>query len=500
MSSLPGLSAISRQLRETVYWHMGGHPLAIKLLSAWRLSNNDIDLESLFQDPPVQNRSTMDWIAYLLSDIIDHLDPGEAQVLPITAILNRPFSPKVLPNLTLISSPYAGALLNTWRNLILIQTTGVEGQYKFHSLVRDFILDRVSTDELKQLHVLAAEYYGAPFLDEARRQIYARNVSYRSEERVTWLARDINGILGTWLRQEQDTERYQELLDLAMSWHYHLFYAGEFEAAVQIARAIVPVLHRIGLRDLAGALLQRAISAAEGYDRAVGMDDLAKIQIADGHLAGALNVYEEVYKALLSHGTTLQCAHVLARSARVQQQLELWEDAIKRYEQALHMMRKEGELRGQVACLYQLSIIYRQQNNLQQALVYSQSAKELYDKLVDDRGLASAAHEQGHILRDMDYLDGALENFAESMRLCRRLGDLACVAGNLYEIGDVLHKLGKTEMAIRTLEEAEGLYEMFAAPERVDVLRLLEELYEKQQRLVDAVQRFRAAKHDAVKE
>lgn len=500
MSSLPGLNTISRQTKEAVYWHLGGHPLAIKLLSAWRFSDQDNDLDNLFKDPPVSNRSTTAWIAYLLKDIIDHLDPGEAQQLPIAAVLNRPISAKVLPNLTQITSPYAGVLLNTWWNLGLIQKTEVEGQYKFHQLVRNFILDRISTDEFRRLHLLAAEYYGAPFMDEARRQIYARNAGYQSEERVTWLARDINGILGTWLRQEQDTERYQELLELAMSWHYHLFHAGQFEAAVQIARAIVSVLHRIGLRDLAGALLQRAVSAAEGYDRAVGMDDFAKIQIADGHLASALNVYEEVYKALLTYGTELQCAHVLARSARVQQQLELWDDAIKRYEQALQIMRREVDLRGQVACMYQLSIIYRRQHNLQQALVYSQAAKELYDKLIDDRGLASAAHEQGYILRDMELLDGALENFAESMRLCRRLGDLACTAGNLYEIGDVLHKLGKTEMAIRTLEEAQGLYEMLAAPERVDVLRLLEELYEKQQRMVDAVQRFKAAKHNTVKE
>ncbi|TFG65682.1 MAG: ATP-binding protein, partial [Anaerolineales bacterium] len=306
MSGLPGLNTASRQTMDAVYWHLGGHPLAIKLLSGWRLSHDDHDLDLLFQDPPVPDRSTAAWITYLLGDIIDHLDPGEAQVLPITAILNRPISATALPNLTLISAPYAGALLNTWMNAGLIQMTAVKGQYTFHQTVRNFILDRISTNAYRQLHLQAAEYYGAPFMDEARRQIYARNAGYQSEERVTWLARDLNGILGAWLRQEQDKERHQELLDLAMSWQYHLFHAGEFEAAVQIARAIVPVLHRLGLRDLAGAMLQRAISTAEGYDRTAGMDDFARIQIADGHLVGALNVYEEVYKALLSHGTPLQ--------------------------------------------------------------------------------------------------------------------------------------------------------------------------------------------------
>ncbi len=359
MSNLPGLKSISRQTMDAVYWHLGGHPLAIKLLSGWRLAHDDHDLEELFQDPPVPDRSTEAWITYLLGDIIDQLDPGEAQVLPVTAILNRPVSASVLPNLTLIAAPYAGALLNTWLNLGLIHMTAVKGHYTFHQTVRHCILDRISTDAYRQLHLQAAEYYGAPFMDEARRQIYARNAGYQSEERVIWLARDLNGILGGWLRQEQDKERHQELLDLAMSWHYHLFHAGEFEAAVQIARAIVPILHRFGMRDLAGAMLQRAISATEGYDRVAGMDDIARIKIADGHLVGALNVYEEVYKALLSHGTPLQCAHVLARSARVQQQLELWDDAIKRYEQALQIMRQEGEITGQAICLYQLSITYR---------------------------------------------------------------------------------------------------------------------------------------------
>jgi hypothetical protein len=65
----------------------------------------------------------------------------------------------------------------------------------------------------------------------------------------------------------------------------------------------------------------------------------------------------------------------------------------------------------------------------------------------------------------------------------------------LYKIGIVLQRLGKTAMAIRTLEEADNLYEMLAAPGGDDVRRLLKELYEKQQRLTDAVQRFKAAKN-----
>jgi tetratricopeptide (TPR) repeat protein len=300
------------------------------------------------------------------------------------------------------------------------------------------------------------------------------------------------------LRQDQESDRYQELLDLALSWYYHLLHGGEYHAAVQISRAVVPVLHRLGLRDLAGELLKQAISAAEGYDKALSMDDLAKIHVADGQLAGALNVYDEVYKALLLHGTDIQRAHVLTRSARVQQQMGLLNDAIQKYKQALRMMREAGDQRGQALCLYQLALIFKEQENRQQALVYSQAAKELYTKLLDDRGLALAAYEQGHILSEMEHLDGALENFAESMRLCRRLGDLNCVANNLFEIGNVLHKLGKTEMAIRTLEEAEGVYEMLDVTKQAEVQHLLETLYDKQQRLTDAVQRFRKAKRSSV--
>ncbi|MDF1515516.1 MAG: tetratricopeptide repeat protein, partial [Anaerolineae bacterium] len=485
--------------KETIYWHIGGHPLALKLFMVWCTVRGNIDLEDFFRDPPVHNRSTAEWIEFLLGAIIENLDPGESQVLPVTAVLNRPFSAKVLPNLSLISAPYADILLETWHRSGLIEDTDVDGHYNFHPVVRRFILDRVATEELKNLHLQAAEYYGAPFIDEARRQIYTRNFGRQSEDRISWLARDIHGVLGTWLHLERDSERYQELLDYALSWHYHLYHAGEYQAAVQIARTIVPVLHRLGLRELAEELLQRAISAAEGFDRAVGMDDLAKIRVADGHLTGALDVYEEVYKALLSHGTDLQRAYVLMRSARVQQQLGLEDDAVKRYEQALRIMQQQAEIKGQVVCLHQLSIIYREHGKLQQALVYSQAAKELFEKLIDDSGLASAANVQGHILKDMEHMDGALENFAESMRLYRRLGDLAHVAGNLYEIGDVLHRLGKTEMAIRALEEADELYEMISAPERQEVLHLLEELYEKQRRLKAAVQRFRAAKHSIIK-
>lgn len=499
MLTLPGLAPASDATKQAVFWHIGGHPLALKLLAAWSLVNEANNVENLMQAPPVTNRSTQHWIAYVLDEIIDNLDPGQSQVLPMVAVLNRPFTEKVLPKLTPVSAPYAGDLLRTWRKLELIQEVGYGGNYKFHALMRDYILSRLSEEEMKELHSQAAAYYGAPFVDEARRQIFTRNIGNQSEERITWLARDTNGILGAWLRQGQQSERYQELLDLAMSWQYHLYLAGEYQAAVQVARAIVPVLHDLGLRDLSGALLQRAMSAAEGHARTLSMDGLANLKVADGHLAGAVTLYDEVYKALLSHGTDSQRAYILTRSAQVLQELGLLEDAMYRYQKALKILRQVGEKDNQVVCLHHMAVVYKKLNNLQQALVYSQAAKELYEKLVDDRGLASVSYEQGCIMKALNHLDGALENFANSTRLCRKLGDLHCIADNLFEIGDVLQKLDRTEMAIRALEEAAGYYKKLSAPESDKVMQLLEDLYGRQKRLTDAVQRFKTAKQKAVR-
>ena len=141
-----------------------------------------------------------------------------------------------------------------------------------------------------------------------------------------------------------------------------------------------------------------------------------------------------------------------------------------------------------------LATAYREIHSLRQALVCSQAAKEHYEALAYPNNLAIVEREQGLILERMDRPESALESFAASLQMCRQMGDQRCIADNLTDIGRLFEKMGKTEMAIRVIEEALHHYEYLRNPEHGKVLSLLEELYAHQQRLDEAVTRLRASR------
>jgi len=298
MSTCPGLSNTSYEIKKDLYRLLGGHPETLMLASGWvRAGHNP---KTLLEDPPIKERDIHNWSAYFARDLLHHLDPGERQILEAAAILTRPFTAQQLSALTSISDHYAGPMLHKWTNLGMVKPTLDPGQprYRFHTLMQNAILDRLTPDDLRALHRRAATYYGSPFVDEARRQALIRSGTVWSDSRVAWLARDSNGILGLWLRRESDPELQKQILARALTWYHHLLKAGALKEASQIAQTLAPMLDQQGQRDLSRILLQQSLIADDLVQRAENLDTLAKLRLQDGHLQSALEVYEEVVASL----------------------------------------------------------------------------------------------------------------------------------------------------------------------------------------------------------
>jgi tetratricopeptide (TPR) repeat protein len=118
----------------------------------------------------------------------------------------------------------------------------------------------------------------------------------------------------------------------------------------------------------------------------------------------------------------------------------------------------------------------RQAENYKEALVYSQAAKEHYEALSYSFGLIAVEHEQGQILKAMGHLESALERYAASLGICRRLDEQQCMADNLTEIGQLFHDLGNTQMAIKALEEAREIYRTLSNPKMQITQSILDQL------------------------
>ncbi len=495
MHQWPELRQIPLRDKEAIHWQLGGHPKAQQFLAGLLYLGGD--LEALLTSPPVSERSTEAWMTYLIQEILGHLDPGEHDVLRVLALLKRPFSAATISDLTPVAAQHTGTLVEKWRRLGIIEETkpdpAVAERFVMQPTAQRLIKGRMTPDEARTLHHQAAAYYGAPLIDAARRQVLARNITAWSQERIEWLARDENGILGVWLRQPDEATHPPRIVERAIAWEYHLIAAGDLEAAAHIAHTLAPELNRRGQRDLARRLLERAASSTWDYGFAATVADHVEEPTSD-RLRHALRVYLEVYESIDPEEGGAQRAHVLMRAGSVYQRLGNRDAAIQSFKSALGVMRTEQDEEGEAECLYRLATTYREMADPRQALVYSQAAIEHYEALTYPYGLAAVKREQGHILKELGQFEYALGRFAASLQLCRELDDRQCIAENLTEIGLLFERLGQTDMAIQVIQEALDHYEYLKSPEHGQVLSLLEQLYVRRQRLTEAVTKFTTAK------
>jgi tetratricopeptide (TPR) repeat protein len=421
--------------------------------------------------------------------------------LEAAAVLNRPFTAQQISELTSVDSHYATPLIDQWSKLGMVErTSDTEPEhYRFHTLIRDTVLNRLNPDDLRVLHRQAASYYGGPFLDAARRQALIRSGTVWSNARVSWLARDNNGILGLWLRRESDPQARKRTITRALRWHHHLLVARALPEAAQIAQTLAPVLDQEGQRDLSRLLLQQslvnhnAMGQAEYLDE--HLDTLAKLRLQDGHLQSALAVYEEVIASLSTSKNKVQRAYLRIRAGKIQQQMGDSMKAIDHYQRALKLMRSEDNVEGEAQALHSLAKAYRESGDSRQALVYSQCAMECYQELDHMQGVALIHYEQGLNLKALSRNEAALERFTASLKLARQLSDRVGIASALTQIGETFEALGQEQMAIKSLKEAANHYARLQSPKEQDVLSRLESIYAQRARFEQAVNQFREAKN-----
>jgi tetratricopeptide (TPR) repeat protein len=484
MNRWANLRALPLREKHAIFWHVGGHPKTLEYLATWMTLG--YDLRSSINRLEVADRTPEAWLDHYLDGILRSLDPGEYDVLTTMAVLRSPFSAKTMSKLTHVTLRHAKPLLTKWQKLGLIEPIPMAngGQdrepplqaYALHTTLQKAIVRRISPEEIQRFHQQIALYYSAPFVDAARRQVLTRNMTQWSEDKIAWLARDSNGILGVWLRRHQDELQKARVIHQALAWQYHLIGAQLYQEAVHVVQTIAPELNNLGMRDLSKALLQRVLEFVGDLDPTIGMNVLAKLRMEEGHLEAALQVYEEVYASLDPDEAKLQRAHVLMRAGSVYQRLGELDSARESFKEALEIARDIVDREGEAECLYQLAVTLRQARDYKRALVYSQAAKEHCEGLSYSYGLTAIEHEQGHILKAMGRPESALERFAASLRICRKLDDQECMADNLMEIGQLFHDLGNTKMAVKALEEAQEIYTAISSPKREIVHTLLTRL------------------------
>ncbi|MBM3123128.1 MAG: tetratricopeptide repeat protein, partial [Chloroflexi bacterium] len=478
MDNLPRLRRQPLATKTALYRKVGGHPKSIELLEGWLASGQVTDL---LADGRLDGMLADQWAGYFLDALLARLTAAERDALTRLCIFDTALDDELLAY-----AEIQPAWVSRWLDLSLLQREGggapaipphMQGVwdllpdsekrkfappalYTVHPVVREYLL-RNTQYAIRDLHEWAAEFYGRPFVEMARRYAAQSGRSW-TEEEIQQLAR--YHIVEANTARTDHMAQARAAMGRALAWRDHLFAAGAHDPADDIVNAVYAILARWGQRDRAKALLAESIATLEGGNKAVAQGNLATLLKNEGKLAEALATYEAVYQAFQEAGARSQMAAALAQISYVYQDQGEYDKAIEKSDVALTIRREIGDEEGQAISLHQLSILYMLKEDYGAALARSQEAEALFRKLGREVGVASNLHEQGLIYNrqasaaeaaraasgDAEaaaHRQAAFDRFTESLAIERRIGNEAGAADELGELGKLLMDAGRMREA-----------------------------------------------------
>lgn len=235
-------------------------------------------------------------------------------------------------------------------------------------------------------------------------------------------------------------------------------------------------------------LQERLTGAREAVDRvrAAGDSDLEELYRLDE--MNALNALGNVYYALGQHARALELhqqaldvarthgapgsveATLLSNIATSYENLELRDEALVYYQQALALVREAGLRRNEGVVLNNIAVVDREQGRYDEALARSEQALTIARELGDRTSEAIALHSIGKVSVRLGRYNEALTPYQQALVIVRETGDRRSEATILGSIAELYEWLGDLPRALEVAQQA------IAVQEDVRTLARLEEL------------------------
>lgn len=526
MNNLSRLRQEKRAAKIAMYRKVGGHPKTIELLNGWL---KDGQVSDLLNDARLDSLLTAEWEEYFLKRLLARLTDDEQAALTRLSIFQAR-----LGAAELAYAEVDEGMVRRWLDLSLLQREAGVGQplppqlaalletlppaeqakvrqqqqaadsYTVHPVVADYLLGQTAAEARAELHRWAAVYYGQPFVEIARNYATQTGQTW-TDERIEWLARDRDGVVGQMVARTDDMGQARGAMARALDWQRHLFAAREVEAADDIVNAVYDILARWGERDQAKGLLRRSINSLTGFNQAVAQGNLATLLTDEGKLAEALATYQELYETFAAIDAKTHMAVALGEISNIYQAKGEIDQAIDFQTRKLKMVEELGDETRQAISLHQLAILYREKADYETALARGQAAEALNHKLNLEVGIAMNLHEQGIIYNEMARAAGddekrgelrktTVSRFQDSLTIRRRIGDESGAADTLGELGKLLQDAGQMNEAIAAFNEALATYRKVGDPVKAAmVIDFLGSVHERQGQYAAALAKYREA-------
>jgi tetratricopeptide (TPR) repeat protein len=140
------------------------------------------------------------------------------------------------------------------------------------------------------------------------------------------------------------------------------------------------------------------------------------------------------------------------------------EEARAKYEVALPLFRKVGDVLGEANCIQSIGYIAFERSDHEAARAKYEEALPLYRRVGDVRGEANCIQGLGDIALDRSGHDGARAKYEEALPLYRRIGDVLGEANCIQSLGDMAERDGRGAEAKEHWEKALALFARIPEP------------------------------------
>jgi tetratricopeptide (TPR) repeat protein len=192
--------------------------------------------------------------------------------------------------------------------------------------------------------------------------------------------------------------------------------------------------------------------------RATILNTLAAAKSATGELKESLKVFNLCLSDFRAAGNSIRQGYVLLNIGLTQIELEDFNDAIQRLNDALSIALKEKDLHLVEICYQNISKCYLEQKETSLAKSVIDTARKFLPGLNSKSVEAELNLIDGKTLRLMGHYEAANELLEITLKMTNKLKLSALMADVLFEQGQVAREMGKFDMARAKIDTAAAQY------------------------------------------
>ncbi len=435
MNRFPEIAKEDFYTKRDIYEKIGGHPYTINIFGKHARIKS---VEEVLKDIAHVNRDMVEFT--LLDKSYEALSENARNLITRTAVFKKsvPLSALKWMVKNNSESPKIDNQINElihWGLIIKIEDKQEE-TYQVHTLVKDFIKERIGNQEWKKWLIKAAEYYEDLF------------------------------------------EKTKILLDLLDARELY-FTAGEYDKAGTIVSNVTEYLHRWGFIDLVQSLNEQTVNTSSGLVKATALHNLGIIYQSQGEYKKALEKYNESLIISKELGDKKGIADTLHQLGNIHYLQGKYEKALEKYNESLKIEKELGNKQGIAQSLHQLGMIYQDQGEYEKALEKYNESLKIKKELGDKQGIANTLHQLGMIFHYQSEYEKALEKYNESLKISKDLSDKQGIASTLGQLGMICEIKKEYKNALRNYKIAHNIFEFLNSPNKKIAENYIEKLKEK---------------------